>query len=382
MARQPKPWFRKGRGWYVQQNGNQIFLSKDKKEAQQKFHELMLEKPRPTVRADSIAVLIDSFLDFTQKNRAPDTYEWYRTRLQEFLLRYPDLTVPELKPFHVQEWIDSYPHLSSGSKRNLCRSIMRAMGWAEKQGYIEKSPITHFEKPPGGKRERVITDDEWKDILSLVPDPAFRDLLLVTWETGCRPQESLIVEARHVDLQNSRWIFPVSESKTDNPRVVYLTDDALEICKRRMKQFPTGPIFRNTSGKAWTTDSVNCAFIRIQIRMGLRKGTKPTKENVAEFAATLKPTHKVKGRELKKTAVELREEARNKLRYREATKHAPKFCLYTLRHTWINRMLTNGVDSLTLAILAGHTDVTTISKTYQHLAQNPKFLLEQAKRAG
>lgn len=70
MPRQPKPWLRSGRGWYVQRNGEQVFLSKDKKEAQQKFHELMLEKPRPTVRPDSIAVLIDLFLDYTQKHRA------------------------------------------------------------------------------------------------------------------------------------------------------------------------------------------------------------------------------------------------------------------------------------------------------------------------
>ena len=69
---------------------------------------------------------------------------WYQSCLQLFLDRYPDLVVPELKPFHVQEWIDSYPSLSGGSKRNLCRSIMRAMRWAEKIGHIDKSPISPF----------------------------------------------------------------------------------------------------------------------------------------------------------------------------------------------------------------------------------------------
>ena len=45
-------------------------------------------------------------------------------------------------------------------------------------------------------------------------------------------------------------------------------------------------------------------------------------------------------------------------------------------------MLISGVDALTVAILAGHLDPSTIAKTYQHLSQNPRFMLEQAKRAG
>ena len=272
MPHYPKPFFRKPRQlWYVQLDGTQHNLGPDKDAAFAAYHDLM-RKPREerNIRSDSVAAIIDSFLDFTQKHRAPDTYEWYQSRLQQFVKRYPDLAIADLKPFHVQEWIDSYPTLSSGSKRNLCRSIMRTMTWAEKQGYIDKSPIAHFEKPPGGKRQRVISDAEWQDILSLVPDPDFSDLLNVTWETGCRPQGSLIVEARHVDLPNSRWVFPVSESKTDLPRVIYLTDQALEITKRLMERFPNGPLFRNSLGKPWTTDAVNCAFIRVQIRRVFR----------------------------------------------------------------------------------------------------------------
>ena len=388
MPHFPKPFYRKPRKlWYVQIDGVQHNLGPDEAAAFTAYHDLMrMPKEKRTAPADSVVLIIDAFLDYTQKHRAADTYEWYQSRLQLFARRYPDLLVSDLKPFHVQDWIDSYPNLSSGSKRNFCRSIMRAMRWAEKQGRIDKSPIAHFEKPAGGKRERVISDVEWQDLLTLVPDENFRDLLVVTWETGCRPQESLIVEARHVDLQNSRWVFPVSESKTDLPRVIYLTDAALEITKRLMERFPTGPLFRNSAGKPWTTDAVNCSFIRIQIRMGLRvmneQGIEIAKSQVEIFAKSLNPTRKVKGKIVPKSKTAMTEEARTKLRYREAVKHAPKFCLYTIRHTWINRMLISGVDALTVAILAGHSDPSTLAKCYQHLSQNPRFMLEQAKRPG
>jgi integrase len=388
MPHYPKPFFRESRKlWYVQLNGTQHNLGPNQEAAFKAYHKLMAKPPEKSiVNPDSLAVLIDRFLDFTKHHRAADTFEWYQSRLQRFLDRYPGLTVPELKPFHVQEWIDGYPNLAKGSKRNLCRSIMRAMTWAEQQGIIEKSPIAHFKKPAGGKRERVISDAEWKDLLGLVPDDDFRGLLLVSWDSGCRPQESLIVEARHVDLLNSRLVFSISESKTELPRVVYLTEQALRITKRLMERFPTAPLFRNSSGTPWTTDAVNCALIRIQIRFGIRvmkeRGIAIKKSEVESFAKTLKSTKKTKGRMVPKTESELRDEARKKLRYRAATNLAPKFSLYTIRHTWMNRMLTSGVDALTVAILAGHSDPSTLAKTYQHLSQNPRFMLEQAKRAG
>jgi len=51
------------------------------------------------------------------------------------------------------------------------------------------------------------------------------DLMQVTWLTGCRPQESLIVEARHVDVEKQRWVFHSSQSKGKKiSRVVYLAD--------------------------------------------------------------------------------------------------------------------------------------------------------------
>ena len=239
----------------------------------------------------------------------------------------PTLTLQELKPFHVQRWIDSYVELSSGSKRNHCRAIQRAMNWAEEQGYVDRSPLAHFRKPRAGKREQTVTPDEFQKILAHTLDQEFRDLLTVTWETGCRPQESLRVEARHVDLAGARWFFSASESKGGNlPRVVYRTPAALTITQRLMVERPTGPLFRNTDGQAWTPDATNCRF------------------------QTIKKKLKV------------------------------KYSLYALRHTWMNRLLVGGVDAFTVAILAGHTDPSMLAKHYQHLSQNPAFLLEQARR--
>lgn len=394
MPKFPQPWYRPSRGvWYVTLYGKQHNLGSDRTIAFQKYGELLANPPKhkETFSAPPTLVvgLIQRFMDDVRKNNAEDTKEWYRHRLQmfiDYLSRHnlEKIEVANLKRAIVKDWLNSYPKLSRGSKHNLCRAVQRVMNWSVDQELISHNPLAGMKKPKVGKRERVISDAEWKDILSLVSDPDFKDLLIVTWETGCRPQESLIVGARHVDLVNSRLVFSIAESKTDLPRFVYLTDTALEIVKRRMLRCPHGPIFRNSNGKPWTTDAVNCAFGRVQIRMGLRIMREQAIEisDIEAFMKKLKPMRKTKGKLIPKTPSELRIEARRKLTHRTAEKLAPKFCLYNIRHTWMNRLLTNGVDALTVAILAGHCDPSTLVKTYQHLSQNPEYMRSQALRAG
>ena len=67
--------------------------------------------------------------------------------------------------------------------------------------------------------------------------------------------------------------------------------------------------------------------------------------------------------------------------HRIAEKTGVKCFLYALRHTCMNRLLLSGVDAMTVAILAGHCDPSTLAKHYQHLSQSPAYLLGQARKA-
>lgn len=387
MARRPKPWFREARGeWFVTIGGVQNNLGRDKKLAFDRFYELMRQPQKRKVDPRSLVTIIDAFLDWVQKHRSPEIFEWYRYRLQRFAKKHPNLRVGDLKPFHAQKWVDSYPDFSVTSRRNYLRSIKRCLAWAVKQGYLDTNPIAALEVPTGERREVVISPDEFQTLLSFCRDENFRDLVIVTWETGCRPQESLRVEARHVDLANERWVFPVKKSKGKRaPRIVYLNDKALEITRKLMERNPTGPLFGNADGVPWTTDAVNCAFDRIQSRMGRMEMTarKIAVDDaaIAAFIPTLNPKRKTAGRELNKTNAELRGEARLKLTNRLASSLVPRYSLYAIRHSWATRALKSGLDGLTVAILMGHSDPSTLARVYQHLAHDPQHMLDQAKRA-
>ena len=386
MPHFPKPFFKKARGvWYVEINRKQINLGPDEDEAFRQYHQLMGKPREQHVSPESLVAIIDAFLEWTHKNRAPDTYQWYRYRLQRFVSKYPEMRVSALRPFHVEEWVDEYD-IAQTTRRNYFRSIKRCLSWARRQGRIDVDPLEGLDIPGAERRDVYVPPDEFEQLLTFVPDARFRDLLVTTYQTGCRPQESLRVIADYVDSKNGRWIFPQKEAKgKKSPRIIYLNDEALSISIRLADEFPQGELFRNRRDRPWSTEAVNCHFDRIQTRMGKAmlkaEGKEPSKQEIARFINTLAPTKREKGVERAKRPAELREEAKSKLFGRMARKVAPRYSLYALRHSWATNALKRGVDSLTVALLMGHKDPSMLARVYQHLSHSPEHMRDQARRA-
>ncbi len=105
----------------------------------------------------------------------------------------------------------------------------------------------------------------------------------------------------------------------------------------------------------------------------------PTEE-IDGLIPQLKPTKRSRGRVIAKTEPELRMEAKTKLTNQLAASLAPRYSLYALRHSWATRALESGLDGLTVAVLMGHADPSTLAKVYQHLGHNPQHMLAETKR--
>jgi len=328
MGRKAKtPWFWAQAGEYCTTvHGRRYRLGPDKKAADKKFHAL-LAAPDERVPSNTVRAIIDLFLDWTEKHREELTYVWYRNHLQSFVDSLPRLfSVERLKPHHIESWVDSH-EWGPSYRRGAMTAVARVFNWARKKGHIERDPIYRMlEKPPADKREIVLSPKEYNLVLQYVKGD-FRDLVVTAWETGCRPQEVRMVEGRHVDLANGRWIFPVKESKgKKTQRIVYLSDSALAITKRRMLRHPTGPIFRR-SGEPWTRYDSSQYFRRLKNKVGVH--------------------------------------------YR----------LYDFRHSFITNGLKRGVDPITMATLVGHTSLKMIHECYSHVSQDAMHMRKAAMKA-
>ncbi|CAN5252483.1 hypothetical protein BH10PLA2_BH10PLA2_12230 [soil metagenome] len=338
MPHHAKPFFHSGRGWYVQLGKHQVKLadgpqnSESEAAAWIRYHEVMnehLQASAPEKKSANSATLtvveiLDKYLAWCQKHRAIRTYEWYHDHIQDFINYKPEvarLPFCELKPFHVVEWVDSHgDSWSPAYRRGAIVAMQRPFNWADEMGYIPNTPIRKIAKPTPQRREQSVTPEQWEQIKSHYPDgDPFRDLLEFAWETGCRPQEVRVIEARHIDQSQHRVFFEKIEAKgKKHARAIYLTPRAEEILQRHSGQ--EGFLFRNEDGEPWTRQAIACRFGRLEKHTGV------------------------------------------------------KFCATALRHGFGTRKLMEGHDHLVIAELMGHRDGRMLAQTYQHLDQHGAHL--------
>lgn len=331
-----KPWFRSDRdGWYVQHNGKQALLAKgkaNKAEAQAAFHKLMLLGGETPIRDASlpIATLCDLFLDYSEVHHSPDAYKNYKHFLQAFCTTYGRLNASDIKPLHVNRWIDGRKTWD-GAKRHAIISVKRAFSWAEQQGLIESHPLRTLKTPRGKRRERVLTADERTLILASVRDSQFRDFLTAMLGTGCRPSEVAGVTAAHVNLEIGIWVLTQHKTakKTGKPRVIYLSPDILALTQRQMEAHSTGPLFPNTRGKPFLRNAWRCRFRRLREKF-------PSPAGVV---------------------------------------------CYSLRHSYATDALIKGVGIAQVAELMGHTSTEMVSRFYGHIAANVAHMRDAAAKA-
>lgn len=326
MGRPPKPWYWEERGeWCVTIKGVRHKLGPDKEQAETQFHALMAAPPKdpsPPLVSDTVSLLCDRFLDHVERYRAPKTFRWYKDFIQSWMDfgSVGPLRASELRPMHVQAWLDSKPSWGTSTRHGAVAAVTGAIRWAFDQGIIDSNPLARVKCPAIEPRDLVVTEEHYQTMLKKT-QAAFRALLQIAWEVGPRPHELMIVEARHMDLDAGTWTFERKKSKGKRQqRVVYLTDSAVEICKAWAKKYSTGPVFRNRNGEPWDAGSVSCRFRAIKTWTGVR------------------------------------------------------YCLYNFRHTFATRYLLAGGDSVALAALMGHRDTTMISRVYAHLQKNPANL--------
>ncbi|HEY2411072.1 MAG TPA: site-specific integrase [Pirellulaceae bacterium] len=327
MARNPKPWWRKERNaWFVTINGTRHNLGADKKEAKDRFHELMANKA-VIAPSDTVWAVLDAFLEWTEKHR-PASYEWYRAALQRFKDGVPNCRIVDLNAATVETWLGSHDEWGPTYKAGMVTAIRRAFNWANKKAGLTVNPVRGLDKPTPESRNRVLSAEEYAAILKLVKDQSFKDVLLIAWKTGARPQELTRIEKRHIQ-KNKTVVFPKKEAKgKKRARVIFLDDECYAILARQAVKYPEGPLLRNTRGEPWTAMSIGCRFGRMKDTLGYRP------------------------------------------------------VLYWFRHSYIHHGLTKGkIDPVTMATLAGHADLTMIYKVYGHLLKDSDHMREAAIRA-
>jgi integrase len=349
MARTPRPWYRADRKcWQVTIEGTRHTLAFGAKKntrqaAEARFHELMRQSkqanrtsgiPRNgSLLIGDIVVAYERELQARQARgelsaRALDDF---RYRIAGFAERVGDTPAADVRPFMVLEWLGNRPTLGATSRHHAATAAKAVTRWAKRQGLIDADPLADMEKPPRRLRRELVMDArEAGKVINGMPPGPFRDLLTFLFETGCRPSEAARLEAEHLDASRGIAILSVhkTSAKTAKPRIIAMTPEALTLVQRLAKANPTGPLFRNTKGNAWTKDAINCAIRRLRRKTGI----------------------------------------------------GYDFTAYVLRHGWATDALAAGEPVALVAEMLGHSDTRMLTSVYSHLIERTELFTEAANR--
>jgi integrase len=297
---------------------------------------------KPTAKGEDLMVkqVLDDYLDHSEVEHAASTHSRIRASVLSFANSLPPaLTIADLGPLHLTQWIDarcprrpkdgSKP-ATDNTRHDYVGDVLAAFNWiaGPKARIISVSPFAGCKRPPKTPRVLYLAPEQMTDLLSRIKDQEFRDFLIVTLRTGCRPQEIRVLEAKHVLLTEGEARIPKELAKGKRKeRRVPLDDVVLAILKPLILKYPEGPLLRNTRGRAWTKDAINCRFQRLK----------------------------------------------DKVPYRVTA--------YAMRHTFINEALKNGASETAIAEVVGHEDKTMIQKVYGHPSLHRDLLQGVVKKA-
>jgi hypothetical protein len=150
--------------------------------AKQESRESTVEK-----RADT---LFDLCYGLTEKWRPkPDRkFERKPTAADKVHKGFGSLTISELRPFHLEQWIDAHKGWASDSGRKTrLQAVKRALNRAAKGGLIPKDhPIRGMHVPRGRARVTYLSEHQEQAVLAAAPK-ALRLAIQVLIRTGMRP---------------------------------------------------------------------------------------------------------------------------------------------------------------------------------------------------
>jgi len=146
--------------------------------------------------------------------------------------------------------------------------LKRLLNFAATCGKLTENPIARVKLLRVPNVRRVVLDEEAFRRLSAAAEKWLRPILLMAFDTGMRKSEVLNLRWSQVDLRAGAVRLEAEDTKTDEPRVVYLTERVLAMLAEQPRLLHAEFVFVNpATGRPW--QDVQGAAERARKKAGL-----------------------------------------------------------------------------------------------------------------
>jgi len=309
MPRQAKP--RKWRKWYVSDVGGTrhklCLISEGLPTAQAALNRLKVEKhdnggrlpPELTV-AEAAALFLRELE--TDKGAEHRTFGFYESKLQRLVERLGDR---KLRSLTQQDGISFKSFLKgeartkpTGRRKNQkrgkvrkpkplgavsvnhhLRAAKRLLNWCmnHEPPLLARSPFRSIKLEQEHGRERIMTNDEFQQLLAACTRDDQRDLLQAARLTAARPEDLRNLTWAMVKWDQRCWVLlkhkTATTQKERKPRIVPMVEAVEQLLRcryeRQGKPDSNGHVFLNEDGGPWAADDLSQWFRRLRERAGI-----------------------------------------------------------------------------------------------------------------
>ena len=248
-------FFRKGRGWFTK-IGNQFvpleYENGDRMRSQNTpiaevkaaYHRKMAEPDDQSSTSDvTVLQVCTAYLDKVKDSGAAGTHDSRQRTLFDFCFGLPSrfidnpkkikptpkptnadyihkgygtLRVSDLRPFHLDKWLQAHPDWRGG-RRTKIQAVKRALNYAVEAGLIESNPIKGYKTPKQNARVTYITPEQ-ETALVATANPALAMAIKVCIRTGARPGcEFARLTSQHVTDHGDKMEWTFQADREQNP---------------------------------------------------------------------------------------------------------------------------------------------------------------------
>ena len=125
------------------------------------------------------------------------------------------------------------------------------LNWCAGEGFIDSNPAMLTNKNPEQTRDRVLSDDELRQIWLALPDGDFGDILKLLLLTGQRQREIADLEWDELDLDRAIITLPKERTKNKRLHTIPLSAPALDILKARTPYADRALVFGRSGSRGY-----------------------------------------------------------------------------------------------------------------------------------
>jgi integrase len=274
-----------------------------------------LGAPAPDVD-HTVADLIAQYVKTATNRKSMGSQQRDRLILAKFVIRWGNLLLRDLTTLLIEEYVaERLAQVSFATVSKELGILKAAFRCAVRWGWASRSPFIGIAlNQEGTPRTRWLSDDEEMRLIACCA-AWLRDIVIVGLDSGLRPGN--LVRLQCTWVQRGQACLHISREHTKTKKLsltIPLTTRAADIIDRYLEHARSEHLFVSPAGHPYTCAEVNRALQRAAATAGVRD-----------------------------------------------------ICLYTLRHTFISRLVQAGVSLPEVAALAGHRDIR-MTMRYAHLA--------------